>query len=65
MERKKSNWGGVREGAGRKKKYARNYFFSATQEVADILEHLDGNRTDFINHCILVATRQSGTSLES
>lgn len=48
-------WGGARKGSGRKKKYAKNVFFSATQEVADILDGLEGNRSDFINRCILQA----------
>lgn len=46
-------WGGARNGAGRKKKYAKNVFFSATQEVADILDQLEENRSDFINRCIM------------
>ncbi len=48
-------WGGARKGAGRKKKYAKNVYFSATQEVADILDQVEGNRSDFINHCIMMA----------
>lgn len=46
-------WGGARNGAGRKKKYAKNIFFGATQEVADILDQLEENRSDFINRCIM------------
>lgn len=51
---KESNkaWGGAREGAGRKKKYAKTFFFSATQDVADILDSVEGNRSDFINRAI-------------
>ena len=52
---KMKTWGGARKGAGRKKKYAKNVYFSATQEVADILEQVEGNRSDFINHCIIQA----------
>lgn len=48
-------WGGARNGAGRKKKYAKNIFFSATQEVADILDQMEENRSDFINRCIIQA----------
>lgn len=54
------SWGGARNGAGRKKKYARNVFFSATQEVADILAGLDGNRSDFINRCIVQSVGEDG-----
>ncbi len=53
------SWGGARVGAGRKKKYAKNLFFSATQEVADILDQLDENRSDFINRCIIQAVKGS------
>lgn len=49
-------WGGARNGAGRKKKYAKNIFFGATQEVVDILNKLEENRSDFINRCIIQAT---------
>lgn len=45
---KKNNWGGKREGAGRKKGCAKRYMFSASQEVVDILESLEGNKSDFI-----------------
>lgn len=55
---KASGWGGAREGAGRKKKFVAKFFFSATQEVADILANVEGNRTDFINQCILEATKK-------
>lgn len=53
----RSSWGGAREGAGRKKKYAAKFTFSATQEVADILSAIEGNKSDFINDCILKATK--------
>lgn len=52
-------WGGARKGAGRKKQYAKNLYFSATLEVLDILEAHEGNRSDFVNECILKATRES------
>ena len=53
---KKSDWGGAREGAGRKKKYAKPYYFNATEEVMAILENIPSRqRTDFINKCILKA----------
>lgn len=52
-ERKNENWGGAREGAGRKKKYAKTCFFNATEEVVAIIEAIPRNeRADFINRCI-------------
>lgn len=50
-------WGGAREGAGRKRKCAKRMFFSASQETLDILESMDGNKSDFINDCIIKAAR--------
>lgn len=55
-EQTPKSWGGARNGAGRKRKYVRNVFFSATQEVADILDQLEENRSDFINRCITQAS---------
>ena len=53
------NWGGRREGAGRKKKYAKTCFFNATEEVVAIIEAVPRNeRDDFINQCILKAAGQ-------
>lgn len=52
METKKT-WGGKREGAGRKKKYVKMYYFNATQEVHNILQAYEGDRAEFINRCIL------------
>jgi hypothetical protein len=55
-EVKKPGRGGRREGAGRKKKYAKPYYFNATEEVMVILEAIPSKqRTDFINECILKA----------
>lgn len=48
-----NTWGGARKGAGRKKKYAKTVFFSATEDVAAILDAVDGNRSDFVNAAIL------------
>lgn len=53
MTEEKKKWGGAREGAGRKKKYVKSFSFSATQEVADILDSIEESRSDFINRCIL------------
>ena len=48
-EKTAKSWGGAREGCGRKKKCAKRMFFSATEETLDILNSLDGNKSDFIN----------------
>ena len=55
-ELSKATWGGARKGSGRKRTCAKRVFFSASQEVADILDACEGNRSDFINECILKAT---------
>lgn len=56
QEKEKKDWGGAREGAGRKKKYAKTCFFNATEEVVAIIEAIPRNeRADFINECILKA----------
>ena len=57
-ENDSKSWGGARQGAGRKKKCAKRMFFSASQEALDILEALDGNKSDFINDCIIRASRE-------
>lgn len=58
---KKSQWGGAREGSGRKKKYAKTCFFNATEEVVAIIEAVPRNeRADFINRCILKAAGREG-----
>lgn len=55
-QEKNENWGGQRQGAGRKKKYAKPYYFNATEDVMAILEAVPSKqRTDFINECILKA----------
>ena len=52
-EKKNENWGGIRQGAGRKKKYAKTCFFNATEEVVAIIEEIPrSKRADFINRCI-------------
>ena len=55
---KSENWGGAREGAGRKRKGVHYYGFRATQEVHDILSKVEGSKADFINACILKATKE-------
>lgn len=57
MEQEKKNWGGKREGAGRKKTSVKTYFFSATQEVYDILEAVEGSKSSYICKCIILASR--------
>lgn len=49
--------GGARVGAGRKKKCVKRLFFSASQETLDILNSYEGNKSDFINECIIKAKR--------
>ncbi|MBQ7421322.1 MAG: hypothetical protein IJV27_04180 [Prevotella sp.] len=56
-EKKKSGWGGRRPGAGRKGNGVQYYGFRAIQEVHDILQAVQGSKTDFINQCILKATK--------
>ena len=56
-ERKKSGWGGARPGSGRTRKGVWYYGFRATQEVHDILQAVQGSKTEFINRCILKATK--------
>ena len=52
-EKKNESWGGIRQGAGRKKKYAKTCFFNATEEVVAIIEEIPrSKRADFINRCI-------------
>ncbi|MCM1516075.1 MAG: hypothetical protein NC080_06635 [Paraprevotella sp.] len=50
-------WGGKREGAGRKRTSVKSYAFSATQEVYEILERVEGSKSAFICECILRAVR--------
>lgn len=56
-EKATKSWGGAREGAGRKKKCAKRMFFSATEETLEILNSITGNKSDFINECIVKAVR--------
>ena len=57
MENKNSssakNWGGARDGSGRKRTTVKNYNFRATPEVNAILQEVPGSKTEFINKCIL------------
>ncbi|MBP3773737.1 MAG: hypothetical protein ILA34_00100 [Bacteroidaceae bacterium] len=56
---KKSTWGGARPGAGRKRTAVRTYEFYALPQVDDILQAVTGNRSQFINQCILRACQGS------
>ena len=56
-EEGKKGWGGARPGAGRKRKGFHYYGFRATQEVHDILSKVEGSKADFINECILKASK--------
>lgn len=47
------NWGGAREGAGRKAvEHGKNYTFRSTPAVDAILTSFEGNKTRFINEAI-------------
>lgn len=58
MENKNSssskNWGGAREGSGRKKKEIKTkmYYFTSTPEVDNFLSTITENRTAIINEAI-------------
>lgn len=52
-QEKKSARGGRRDGAGRKRKTAHTYALYATQEVHDILQSVEGSKSDFICKCVL------------
>lgn len=55
IEEKKSGRGGAREGAGRKRFSVKSYYLRATEEVAEILEAVEGSKSQFVNDCILKA----------
>lgn len=44
----KNAHGGRRDGAGRKKTTAKRYGFNAPADVADILEAVEGSKSDYI-----------------
>lgn len=46
--KEKNQHGGRREGAGRKKTTAKRYGFNAPEDVAAILEAVEGSKSDFI-----------------
>lgn len=53
MEEIKNTRGGKREGAGRKKTTDKRIMFGASAEVVEILDKLEGNKSDFINQAII------------
>lgn len=56
----KKQRGGARAGAGRKRKTAHTYALYATQEVHDILQGVEGSKSDFICRCILDYKHRGG-----
>ena len=56
-EKKTSKRGGARPGAGRKRSRVKSYAFHAPQEVYDILEAVEGSKSEFICQCILKAAQ--------
>ena len=55
IEGKKSGRGGAREGSGRPKTSVKTYYFGASPEVYEIMEAVDGSKSQFVNDCILKA----------
>ena len=53
METLHKKKGGKREGAGRKKTTEKRIMFGASAEVLEIIEKIEGNKSDFINKAIL------------
>lgn len=43
-----AGWGGTRKGAGRKKTSAKSIGLRIPQDVADILDRVEGSKSDFI-----------------
>lgn len=56
---KKSTRGGARKGAGRKRTCVKSYAFHAPQEVYDILEAVQGSKSEFICQCIIKAAQNT------
>ncbi|MBR1688092.1 MAG: hypothetical protein IJ710_06105 [Prevotella sp.] len=57
MEEKseKSRRGGSRPGSGRPKTSVKTYYFGASPEVYEIMEAVEGSKSQFVNDCILKA----------
>lgn len=57
----KKNYGGRREGAGRKKtNHGKYYGFNSTKEVESIIENLSCSKTEFINEAIVMLAKSRG-----
>lgn len=54
----KKQRGGARPGEGRKKLHAKYYGFNASPEAHEILEQIQGSKTDFINKAIIRAAQK-------
>lgn len=52
MEEKTNQWGGKREGSGRKKKAAAQIGLRVPEDIANILVSIEGSKTDFICEAI-------------
>lgn len=64
IEKKKSNRGGARVGAGRKKKDTKACGFMATPEVEEILDNLPiGKKSEYINKAIAYYAEREGYNL--
>lgn len=60
MEETSNNWGGKREGSGRKKtNHGKYYGFNSTLEVDEILQNMK-KKTEFINAAILEYAKKTG-----
>lgn len=51
-ENQKKQRGGARQGAGRKRTTAKQYMVYAPQSVVDILEAVEGSKSDYICQAI-------------
>lgn len=61
MAEENNNWGGRREGAGRKRtEHGRHYSFLSTPETDRILESVGRGKTAFINEAIEFYARHKG-----
>lgn len=58
MDEKKNTHGGKREGAGRKKTTEKRIGICVPKDIADILESVEGSKTDFICEAIRQYAKQ-------
>ncbi|MCF0190176.1 MAG: hypothetical protein HUJ96_02820 [Marinilabiliaceae bacterium] len=59
VNEEKKQWGGKREGAGRKRVRGKSYAFRSVPETENILEQTD-RKTDYINAAILYYYEHNG-----